>query len=144
MDKIEKHLKALKEKHAELEIKLNEEEARPLPDSLKIQEYKKLSNNNSLIIISIPNIEIVLLSIFERIESELNKANVEKKLKLHFEKSVSKQEYEHSPEITQKIMDYLFKNKSKIFLNWKNNLIKLNELGLSNFIELINYLEDSK
>ena len=41
MDKIEKHLKALKEKHAELEIKLNEEEARPLPDSLKIQEYKK-------------------------------------------------------------------------------------------------------
>ena len=41
MDKIEKHLKALKEKHAELEIKLNEEEARPLPDSLKIQEYKQ-------------------------------------------------------------------------------------------------------
>ena len=41
MDKIEKHLKALKEKHAELYVKLAEEEARPLPDSLKIQEYKK-------------------------------------------------------------------------------------------------------
>lgn len=41
MDKIEKHLKALKDKHAELDIKLAEEEARPLPDSLKIQEYKK-------------------------------------------------------------------------------------------------------
>jgi hypothetical protein len=41
MDKIEKHLKALKEKHAELDVKLAEEEARPLPDSLKIQEYKK-------------------------------------------------------------------------------------------------------
>lgn len=41
MDKIEKHLKALKDKHAELDVKLAEEEARPLPDSLKIQEYKK-------------------------------------------------------------------------------------------------------
>lgn len=41
MDKIEKHLKALKEKHADLDLKLAEEEARPLPDSLKIQEYKK-------------------------------------------------------------------------------------------------------
>ncbi len=41
MDKIEKHLNALKEKHAELDVKLAEEEARPLPDSLKIQEYKK-------------------------------------------------------------------------------------------------------
>ena len=29
MDKIEKHLKALKEKHAELDVKLAEEEARP-------------------------------------------------------------------------------------------------------------------
>ncbi len=41
MDKIEKHLKALKDKHADLDAKLAEEEARPLPDSLKIQEYKK-------------------------------------------------------------------------------------------------------
>ena len=41
MDKIEKHLKALKDKHAELDAKLAEEEARPLPDSLKIREYKK-------------------------------------------------------------------------------------------------------
>lgn len=114
-----------------------------IPDK-KIKKYKKLSNNNSLIIISIPNIEIVLLSIFQCIESELHKADVEKKLKLHFEKSVSKQEYKHTPETIQKIMDYLFNNKSKIFSNWKNNLIKLNELGLSNFIELINYLEDSK
>lgn len=110
----------------------------------KIQEYKKLSNNNSLIIISKPNLEIILLSIFQRIESELHKADVEKKLKLHFEKSVSKQEYKHTLETTEKIMDYLFNNKSKIFSNWKNNLIKLNELGLSNFIELINFLEKTK
>lgn len=41
MEKLEKHLLALKEKHAELDIKLTEEEARPLPDSFKIQDYKK-------------------------------------------------------------------------------------------------------
>lgn len=41
MEKIEKHLAALKAKHAELDVKLAEEEARPLPDTLKIQEYKK-------------------------------------------------------------------------------------------------------
>lgn len=41
MEKLEKHLLALKEKHAELDTKLSEEETRPLPDSLKIQEYKK-------------------------------------------------------------------------------------------------------
>lgn len=41
MDKIEKHLKALKDKHSDLDIKLAEEEARPLPDSIKIQELKK-------------------------------------------------------------------------------------------------------
>lgn len=41
MEKLEKHLLSLKEKHAELDIKLSEEELRPLPDSLKIQEYKK-------------------------------------------------------------------------------------------------------
>ena len=114
-----------------------------IPDK-KIKAYKKISNNNSLIIISKPNLEIILLSIFQRIESELHKADVEKKLKLHFEKSVSKQEYKHTLETTEKIMDYLFNNKSKIFSNWKNNLIKLNELGLSNFIELINFLEETK
>ena len=41
MEKIEKHLAALKAKHADLDAKLAEEEARPLPDTLKIQEYKK-------------------------------------------------------------------------------------------------------
>lgn len=41
MEKLEKHLLALKEKHAELDVKLAEEEARPLPDSIKIKEYKK-------------------------------------------------------------------------------------------------------
>lgn len=41
MEKIEKHLAALKAKHAELDMKLAEEEARPLPDTLRIQELKK-------------------------------------------------------------------------------------------------------
>lgn len=41
MEKIEKHLAALKAKHADLDAKLLEEESRPLPDTLKIQEYKK-------------------------------------------------------------------------------------------------------
>lgn len=45
----------------------------------KIQKYKQCSkNNNSLIIISKPNLEIILLSIFQCIESELCKADVEK------------------------------------------------------------------
>ncbi len=41
MEKIEKHLASLKAKHAELDVKIDEENARPMPDSLKIQEYKK-------------------------------------------------------------------------------------------------------
>ena len=41
MEKIEKHLASLKAKHAELDDKIDEENARPMPDSLKIQEYKK-------------------------------------------------------------------------------------------------------
>ncbi len=41
MEKIENRLKALKEKHAELDVKIAEENAHPLPDAMKIQEYKK-------------------------------------------------------------------------------------------------------
>lgn len=41
MEKIEKHLASLKAKHAELDMKIEEENTRPMPDSLKIQEYKK-------------------------------------------------------------------------------------------------------
>ena len=41
MEKIEKRLSALKAKHAELDVKIAEESAQPLPDNMKIQEYKK-------------------------------------------------------------------------------------------------------
>ncbi len=41
MEKIEKHLQALKERHAELDAKIAEENSHPLPDTMKIQEYKK-------------------------------------------------------------------------------------------------------
>lgn len=41
MEKIEKHLAALKAKHAQLDAQLVEEEARPLPDTMRIQELKK-------------------------------------------------------------------------------------------------------
>lgn len=41
MEKLEKHLTALKAKHAELDAKLLEEESRPLPDTIRIQELKK-------------------------------------------------------------------------------------------------------
>ena len=47
MEKIEKHLAALKAKHADLDAKLLEEESRPLPDTLKIQEYKNLGGYNN-------------------------------------------------------------------------------------------------
>lgn len=110
----------------------------------KIQEYKKLSNNNSLIIISIPNIEIVLLSIFENIAIKLDKRKVEEKLNKHLKDKSKNFEYIHSPDSINKILDYLIENKYDCFKTWKENLNKLNELGLSNFIELINYLEDSK
>lgn len=40
-EKTQKHLDALKQRHAELDAKIAEEMARPLPDDLKIQEYKK-------------------------------------------------------------------------------------------------------
>ena len=40
-EKTQKHLEALKQRHAELDAKITEELARPLPDDMKIQEYKK-------------------------------------------------------------------------------------------------------
>ena len=40
-EKTQKHLDALKQRHAELDAKIAEELARPMPDDMKIQEYKK-------------------------------------------------------------------------------------------------------
>ena len=40
-EKTQKHLEALKQRHAELDAKIAEEMARPMPDDMKIQEYKK-------------------------------------------------------------------------------------------------------
>ncbi len=40
-EKLQKHLQALKAKHAELDVLIDEEGARPLPDEMKIKEYKK-------------------------------------------------------------------------------------------------------
>ena len=40
-EKTQKHLEALKAKHAELDNKITEDMARPAPDDIKIQEYKK-------------------------------------------------------------------------------------------------------
>ena len=41
MEKLQKHLDALKKRHAELDMMITEELARPMPDDMKIQEYKK-------------------------------------------------------------------------------------------------------
>ncbi len=41
MEKLQKRLEALKEKHAELEAKIAEEESHPASDDMKVQEYKK-------------------------------------------------------------------------------------------------------
>lgn len=40
-DKIQKHLEALKAKHAELDNLIEEERAHPHPDDMKIGEYKR-------------------------------------------------------------------------------------------------------
>lgn len=40
-ERIQKHLDALMARHAELDAKIAEEMARPMPDDLVIQEYKK-------------------------------------------------------------------------------------------------------
>ena len=40
-EKTQKHLEALKQRHADLDARITEEMARPLPDDMKIQEYKK-------------------------------------------------------------------------------------------------------
>ena len=40
-EKTQKHLDALKARHAELDLKIAEEAARPAPDRIQIQEYKK-------------------------------------------------------------------------------------------------------
>lgn len=114
-----------------------------IPDK-KIKEYKKFSNNDLLIIISIPNIEIVLLSIFENITTKLDKHKIDKKLKQYFQIKFGNFKYKHGPKSVDKILNYLIENKSKSFKFWKENLNKLNELGLSNFIELINFLEQTK
>ena len=40
-DKQEKHLQALKDKHHNLDVMIEEEMARPAPDEAAIQEWKK-------------------------------------------------------------------------------------------------------
>lgn len=40
-EKLQKHLDALKAKHAEMDVLIAEENARPHPDDIKINEYKK-------------------------------------------------------------------------------------------------------
>lgn len=40
-EKQQKHLEALKKRHAELDSLIAEESARPMPNDIKIQEYKK-------------------------------------------------------------------------------------------------------
>ena len=40
-EKTQKHLEALKQRHLDLDAKIAEELARPMPDDMKIQEYKK-------------------------------------------------------------------------------------------------------
>lgn len=40
-EKEQKHLEALKKRHAELDAKIAEEMARPSVDAMKIQEWKK-------------------------------------------------------------------------------------------------------
>lgn len=40
-EKIEKHLAALKDKHAELDMLIEKELSLPQPDDIKIHEYKK-------------------------------------------------------------------------------------------------------
>jgi hypothetical protein len=41
MEKLQKHLDALKKRHTELDAMIAEEMAHPMPDDIKIQEYKK-------------------------------------------------------------------------------------------------------
>ena len=41
MEKLQKHLDALKKRHTELDTMIAEEMAHPMPDDIKIQEYKK-------------------------------------------------------------------------------------------------------
>ncbi len=40
-EKLQKHLNALKQRHTELDALIAEEMAHPMPDDMKIQEYKK-------------------------------------------------------------------------------------------------------
>lgn len=100
-------------------------------------KYRKKQNENNLIIISDPCLEVVLYAIFEVCDAELDKKTLEQKLNQKLKDC--KLEYKHKLSDLKNICMWLENNPEKIN-QWFKNLEKLNELEKSNFIEIINFL----
>ncbi len=98
---------------------------------------------NEKIIVTYPCLEIVLLNVFKPCASmNISKKELHEQLNKELKKINPSLEYKH----TQNIIGIFIKQllNKQTYLKWKSNLIKLKENGVSNFIEIIEFLEETK
>lgn len=120
-------------------------------EELVIEKLKnKINNQGDVLILSIPQMEVCLLAIFEKQHDfKIDKKTLEGKITKHINKeNIYDNKYEHNLEILEKIMKYLKKiiEDESIEYNleqFENNLIhyKDNKLLHTNIIEYINHLK---
>lgn len=111
-------------------------------DNIKnLNDYYNKKSESNLLIVSKPSIEIVLYALCDVCESNINKKEIEEKLRKCL-KNKFKINYKHGPEPIKDIF-YLLEDENQ-FQKWKSNLKKLKEQNKSNFIELIEYMEEYK
>lgn len=103
----------------------------------------KETYNRTQIIVTYPYLELVLLNIFKSTTSrEFTTRELHDELNKELKKINPSHEYKHSPSMIDIFIKLL--NKKEIYSTWKDNLKKLKEHNKFNFIDLIDFLEESK
>lgn len=115
-------------------------------DDIKdINKYRDKENNDIMMIISDPCLELVLLSFFEVNDAILDKKSIEEKLNKKLSNYNIKYKHEHNDfiKIIKLFQREINKNNEK-YENWKKNLKNLKKQKKSNFIDLFTFLEGYK
>ncbi len=113
-------------------------------DDAFINKVKSDHTKHATICISYPCIEIILLNIFKSYTNKtISKNDLNKLLEQELRKHKILNKYEHGESSIISICNYLIKNKSA-YNTWLDNLEKLKLEGVSNFIDVINYLSKWK
>lgn len=106
-------------------------------------EGLKNKYGNEKIIVTYPCLELVLLNIFKQTTSgNISKKELEDQLTKELKKKNKSFEYKHSQNIV-KIFINILRDK-ETYLKWKSNLKQLKQNGVSNFIDVIEFIENNK